>query len=181
MSEALLSGLPQAVCDLLTPHLPDLKRCAPHVGKFDLTELKKQGLPSPCVLVSILGAAQDTTHAGHAISFLLQMAAYVVTRDGLGVPRDAAAGNICQRLLQTVPGNHWDDPALGQARGVRMHTLVSGKARDHAVSLWAVTWDQPIGFFQPEERPLGIDLYVARVPAIGLDHEAGYEAIGGQD
>lgn len=180
MSETLLSDLSKAVCAMVKSFMPDLAECKPHAGKFSLEELKRKGLPSPSILVSILGAKQDTTYAGHATSFMLQMAAYVVVKDGLGAPRDVRAANICQLLLSLIPGQRWLSSALGEARNVRMHTLVSSKTKDHAVSLWAVTWDQPISFFQPEDRPLGAALYVAQAPAIGADHEGDYEEIGGQ-
>lgn len=180
MSETLLSELPQIVCDEVLLFLHELKECRPHAGKFSLEELKRKGLPSPSVLVSVLGAKQDIIYAGHATSFMLQMAAYVVVRDGLGAPRDARAANICQLLLSLIPGQRWLKDALGEARNVRMHTLVSSKTKDHAVSLWAVSWDQPISFFQPADNPLGAELYVAQAPAIGAEHEGDYDEIGGQ-
>ncbi len=135
MSETLLSDLPQTICDEVKFFLRDLKECKPHAGKFSLEELKRKGMPSPSVLVSVLGAKQDTTYAGHATSFMLQMAAYVVVKDGLGAPRDVRAANICQLLLSFVPGKRWGQDAIGEARDVRMHTLVSSKTKDHAVSL----------------------------------------------
>lgn len=162
MTATLLSDLPRTVCAMVRSFMPDLAECKPHAGKFSLEELKRKGLPSPSVLVSVLGAKQDTTYAGRVTSFMVQMAAYVVTKDGLGAPRDVRAANICQKILSVVPGQDWDNQAIGDARNVRMHTLVSTKTRDHAVSLWAVTWDQPISFFEPEARPLGVDLYVAQ-------------------
>ncbi|MBF9049888.1 hypothetical protein GTA62_13055 [Roseobacter sp. HKCCD9010] len=180
MSDTLLSDLPKTVSTMVKSFMPDLAECKPHAGKFSLEELKRKGLPSPSVLVSVLGAKQDTTYAGHANTFMLQMAVYVVVRDGLGAPRDVRAANICQKILSFVPGQNWDNPAMGEARNVRMHTLVSSKAKDHAVSLWAVTWDQPISFFQPEARPLGVELYVAQVSGDEPEVEEDYTQIGGQ-
>ena len=178
MSDTLLSDLPMSICTAVKEFLPELEACKPHAGKFSLEELRKKGLPSPAVLVSVLGAKQDTTYAGPARSFMLQMASYVVVRDGLGAPRDVRAANICQVLLSVVPGKAWGFRALGEAREVQMHTLVSSKTKDHAVSLWAVTWKQPISFFEPEQPPLGVELYVSQAPLIGADHEADYDKIG---
>ena len=161
MSATLLSDLPQTVCDTLKPLMPALKTCKPHAGKFSLDELKKTGLPSPGLLVSVLGAKQGTSFAGGAKSFLLQMSAFVVTKDGLGTPRDVAAANICQVILSIVPDKDWGLNGIGQARDVNMHTLISAKTKDHGASLWAVTWNQPISFFQPTQLPLGVELYVA--------------------
>lgn len=180
MSNSLLSDLPQTICDDVKALLPELKECKPHAGKFSLEELKRKGLPSPAVLISVLGAKQDTTYAGSATSFMLQMSAYVVVKDGLGAPRDVRAANICQVLLSFVPGKHWGNGAIGEARDVRMHTLVSSKTKDHAVSLWAVTWNQPISFYEPAQTPLGCELYVAQVPEGETGNVADFEPIGGQ-
>lgn len=179
MSQDLLSSLPQVICDALSRKLPELKACEPHSGKFDLDELKKKSLPAPAVLVSMLGAAQDATYGDDAHSFMLRMAAYVVTKDALGLPRDIAAANIGQKLLATVPGRLWVPEGTGAARKVALHSLVTGRTRDVTASLWAVTWTQPVSFFEPEPLPLGVDLYVGQAPAIGVEHQDSYSEIGG--
>lgn len=162
-----LSKLPQTICDEVSIRLPDLKACKPHAGKFSLEELKKSGLKSPAVLVSTLGAKQGEGYAGHSTEFLLSMAAYVVCKDALGLQRDLAAANICQVLLELVPGKNWDNPACGQAESVAMHTLISAKSKDSGVSLWAVTWNQPITFFQSNPAPPGAQIYVGGAPISG--------------
>lgn len=179
MSRTLLSDLPQIVADKIKVLLPDLRECNAHAGKFSLAELKRKGIPAPAVLVSVLGAKQDTTYAGQAHTFMMQMAAYVVTKDGRNGPRDIHAANICQSILSLVPDQTWGQPALGQARDTGLHTLVSEKTKDHAVSLWAVTWSQPVSFFDREQKPLGVELYVGQSPATGNDHVADYSQIGG--
>ncbi len=177
-SETLLSSLPQTICDEIKSVLPDLAKCEPHAGKFSLEELKKKGLPSPTVLVSILGAKQGRTFAGQSVEFPLRMAAYVVTRARLGRDKDIDASNICQQLLMLIPECDWKVPAFGRARDVAMETLVSVKSRDNAVSLWAVTWTQPVTFYCAEQKPLGADLYVGHSPLIGEDNVEDYEQIG---
>ncbi|MBT2131223.1 hypothetical protein [Aliiroseovarius lamellibrachiae] len=179
MSDTLLSDLPQAVCDELKSFMPKLKKCDPHAGKFDLGELKKAGFPASSVLVSNLGAKQDTTYGQGAPSYMLRMAAYVVTKDGLGVNRDTLAANICQVLLRVIPGKTWSQSGYGQARDVAMQTLVSSKIKDKGVSLWAVTWHQPISFFAPEPTEIGAELYVGQSPAIGAANVADYDQVGG--
>lgn len=164
MSDQILADLPKTICEEIQIHLPNLKQCEPHAGKFNLEELKKAGVKAPAVRVSILGAGQDTTF-GTDHSFMLSMAAYVVTKDGLGLKRDVAAANICQALLQIVPGQDWGFDPVGEARSVKMHSLVTSKSKDVGASLWAVTWDQPITFTpRPATAPLGVELYVGHAP-----------------
>lgn len=157
-SPTVLSDLPQNVCNKVAAILPDLKECKPHAGRFDIGELTKSGLAAPAVLVSVLGAKADKSFPGR---FSLQVAAYVVTKDGLGSKRDVAAANICQVLLASVPREVWAMDALGEAENVGMHTLISTKTKGKGVSLWAVTWDQPVTFVEFAPQPLGAELYVA--------------------
>lgn len=175
----LLGLLPATVCAAIKDLLPDLRECEPHEGKYSLEELKREGLPSPAVKVSCLGAKQDKTFAGAPATFMLQMAAYVVTRDSLRMRREVAAANICQTIMTLVPEQDWGLAGLGRARSAALHSLVSTKVKSKGVSLWAVTWQQPISFHQPALQPLGMALYVGIDPAIGPDHTATYEIVGG--
>ncbi|MCF6432912.1 hypothetical protein [Leisingera sp. MMG026] len=179
--DELLATLPQTICGQVKTLLPELRECEPHEGKYSLEELKKDGLPSPAVKISILGAKQDKTFAASPATFMLKMAAYVVTRDGLGKPRDVRAANICQVLMTLIPGQRWGLNGLGDARDAEVHCLVSTKVKSKGVSLWALTWHQPISFHQPALQTLGVELYAGQAPYIGEDHLAQYEQIGGGD
>lgn len=178
----LLTRFPKTICAMIDVELPELKKCEPISGPVDLKELKKQGVIDPAVLVSVLGAKSGQTYAGGAHSFTLNMAAYVVTRDGMGpnANRDIRAANICGALLGLIPGKNWSEAALGSATAVAMHTLISAQTRDVTMSLWAVTWEQPITFFKREDGPLGAELYVALAPKTGAENEDDYEAVGGE-
>lgn len=177
----ILADLRPTICAEVRSLLPDLRECEPHEGKYSLEELKRDGLPSPAVKVSILGAKQDKIFAASPATFLLKMAAYVVTRDSLGKSRDEAAATICQVLMKLVPENDWSLDGIGRARDTALHCLVSTKVKSKGVSLWALTWHQPVSFFAPLESPLGVELYLGRAPQIGADHAADYEQIGGTD
>ncbi|MFV1599300.1 MULTISPECIES: hypothetical protein [Phaeobacter] len=177
----VMAELPAHICTRFNALLPDLRECAPHEGKYTLDDLKREGIPAPAVKVSCLGAKQDQTYAGAPATFLLLMAAYVVTRDGLGTRRDLLAAQICQTLLATIPEQTWGLDGIGPARTTAMHTLISTKVKSKAVSLWAVTWLQPISFFQPAPRSLGVELHVGIAPKVGADHADDYEHVGGSD
>lgn len=167
VSPDLIGKLPDTICAAVKVGLPHLKTCKRIEGKFNLPELKKKGIAAPAVLVSILGAKEDEQYAGDGPTFMLSMAAYVTTKNGMTGPRDVAAAAICQHLLGLIPGHRWGDPAVGPARDVRMATLVSGATQDNAVSLWAVTWNQPVSFFCEDPQPVPIELYMADAPSQG--------------
>jgi hypothetical protein len=113
---------------------------------------------------------------------MLQMTAYVITRDKLKLARDIAAASICRVLISHIPEQRWAQDECGPARDVAMHCLVSSNARDITASLWAVTWNQPIVFCEADDGPLGVELYVSQSPEIGAAHVDAYEPVnGGQD
>ena len=107
------------------------------------------------------------------------MVAYVITKDGLGAPRDEAATNIVQTLLQLIPDNDWASAACGTEREVTARPAITKETRDNGVTLWLVMWSQPITFFTDLPDPLDVELYVSQAPAIGADHEDDYDQVGG--
>lgn len=181
VTDGVLARFPKTICGMIKTELPDLRKCEPYSGPFDIKELKKSGMPDPSVLVSILGAKSGVTYSGGAQSFMLNMAAYIITRDGLGGDRDLRAANICGALLGLIPGKTWSEGALGSATSVAMHALITAQSRDIAASLWAVTWEQPMTFYQRQDGPLGAELYVSQSPAVGVDNEANYTPVNGGD
>jgi len=176
----LLAALPDVVATQVAARIPDLAECRGIAGRFSVGELRKQSIRHPAVLIAHLGARQEQDWTGPHHGFLLDMAAFVITKDRLGLPRDAAAANIGQVLLSMIPDNSWGESALGQARAVRLQSLVTPETRDAATSLWAVTWSQPAvvqGYTTPE--PLAIELYLGQAPEVGAEHEDDYTEIGG--
>lgn len=176
----LLSELPDLIADEIKLIFPDLRQCNGMAGPFNIEELKAKGIKAPAVLVSMLGLRQDKTFSGAVQSYAMDMAAYVVTKDGLGLPRDDAAANICQGLLALIPDKDWGESNLDAAQKVAARSLVTSAVKKMTTSLWAVTWSQPV-VFRGEDfaGPQPIELYVGQAPDIGSDFEADYELIGG--
>lgn len=178
-SPSLLLDLPQLVCDATDVILPDLRRCAPYHGEFTFDELRKMGLPAPAVLVSTLRLKQTRDLSGRFVEFHAGMVAYVITKDRIGAERNSAATAIVQALLQLIPGQCWDSPAVGEARDVIARPAITRETRDAGVTLWLVMWVQPLTFdaFEPEIVP--IELYVGQAPKIGAENVDDYDLMGG--
>ena len=175
----LLAALPSTVAGAIRARLPELTVAEGAAGPFDLGELKARGLRAPGVIVSCLSASQGQTFSGDFTTFGLDMAAYVFTRDGLGLPRDIAAATICQAILGIVPGRTWGYEETGPAERVAARSLVTRAEKNAAVSLWAVTWRQPVTFVAtPAGETVPIQLYLGQAPDIGLGHEDDYVPIG---
>lgn len=175
----LLFALPGLVADSIRTVLPGLRTCKGMVGRFDVEELKRQGLASPAVLVSRTGARQAQVLAGPFKTFEIEMAAFVVTKDEMGLGRDEAAANICTALLIHIPEKTWGQVGVGAAVGVREQPLITGASQRLATSLWAVTWSQPVSLEGiTASPPMPLSLYVGQAPEIGLGHEGDYELVG---
>lgn len=176
----LLSELPDLIAAEIKLVFPDLRKCEGMAGPFNIEDLKGSSIKAPAVLVSMLGLRQSKTYSGAVQTFDMEMVAYVVTKDALGLPRDIAAANICQGLLATVPDRRWGEADLGGAEKIAARSLVTRAVKKMTTSLWAVTWTQPI-VFRGEDfadaQP--IELYVGQSPDIGEGHEDDYELIGG--
>lgn len=157
--------------------LPELKTCEAMAGQLGLNDIKAIGRKAPAVFVSRLGARQVKGDSVR-VHYHATMAAYVLTRDGLGLKRDPAAQAICQAILHLVPDADWFMDEVGPAENVRDQSLNTRATKEEGVALWAVTWSQPfvLEVFSPE-APIPPEVYVGHAPEVGSDHEADYEQI----
>lgn len=144
----ILSVLPNKIRDDMAAALPRLKSCEVHWGKLDLVELKKRGIGTPGILIAPQGLREKQHLAGGALIFGLSMAAYIATR---GAKKEAHAANLSAALLKVIPDNDWEMTGVGQAEDLRWHVLDTPQIRDTGLTLWAVTWLQPITFFHLDQ------------------------------
>lgn len=175
----LLAALPGLVADQIKTVLPGLQACKGMVGGFDLEELKRGGFPAPAVLVSRLGLEAVRPMGGPHRLFHINMAAFIVTRDAMGLPRDEAMGNIAAAILRIVPDANWGEPGIGPAEQVAERVLVNSAARNVTTNLAAVIWKQPIVLDPIPDCPkVPIQLYLGQAPRIGPGFEDHYWPVG---
>lgn len=156
----LLAELPNLIASQISAALPELQTCAGMLGGFDIEELKRQGLKAPAVLVSRLGVTHTTGFAGPHRRVAVAMAAFVVTRDQLGLKREIALGNISSTLLRMVPDNCWGLAGVGPADQVAERVLVNREARSVTAALSAVTWNQMVTLAPlPDSEIIPIEFY----------------------
>ena len=177
----LLSGLPDRVAAEIAALLPGLRTCRGFAGRLDVKALKARGIAAPAVLVSRLRLQQDQTRSGPHHSFKAQMAAFILCKDELGLPRDTGAANIAQALLTLIPDANWGAPDhIGCAEGVAEEPLVSAESEELGMALTAISWEQIISLEPwPEAQPITPQLYLGQAPQIGAAHEDDYTLIGG--
>lgn len=174
----LLAGLPAHVAAAIAAALPGLREAEAHAGRFDLDELAAFTARAPAVRVALLRVGPGREMSGPSIQREARLAAFVVTRDAPGLPRDRAAAAIAQRLLTLIANNRWSLADLGQAREAEAENLYSKGARGQGVSLWAVSWLQPLALEAAPAAGTPVALYVSQAPEIGAAHEDDYELIG---
>jgi hypothetical protein len=162
----LLSGLTARIATIINMRLPGLATCKGVTGRLDLDALNKNTFPAPAVVVSRIGMGQAEGFSGPASTFDLQMAAFVVTIERLGLPRDEANAAICQQLLGLIPGRVWGLPDhLGGARNVQETPIVTALTEKAGLSLTAITWTQQIGLtVAPAAQPIPVELYTRFEP-----------------
>jgi hypothetical protein len=176
----LLGTLPDLVATEIHSVLPGLRECRGIAGRLDIEALKAKGIRSPAVLVARLRSRQDRTYSGPHHTYRLQMAAFILCKDTLGLSRDLAAANIAQVLMRIIPENQWKQPDhLHPAELVAEEPLVSAASGAAALALTAVTWEQVIAV-SPFETPEAIapQVYLGQFPDVGADHDADYQQIG---
>ena len=177
----LLGTLPDLIATEIHAALPGLRECRGIAGRLDVEALKSKGIAAPAVLVARLRSRQDRTYAGPHHTYRLQMAAFILCKDTLGLTRDQAAANVAQVLMRIIPENQWQLPDhVHPAELVTEEPLVSAASDKAALALTAVTWEQVIAV-AAFEAPLAItpEIYLGQSPQIGLGHEGDYEQIGG--
>lgn len=174
----LLAQVPDLIAARIHDALPALRTCEGRAGRFDVSALQKLGVATPAVLVSILRLSQGPIASGPAPEFTAEIAAFVVTKDQLGLTRDVAAAGICQTLLRLVPETTWGIEAMGAAHALEALPLITSSELGTGVSLWAVTWRQPIVLVgAPLTAPQPLEIYWGKSPYIGEAHAEDYEEV----
>jgi hypothetical protein len=162
----LLAGLTTRIAGIIHARLPGLATCKGVTGRLDLEALKTTTFPAPAVVVSRIGMGQAEGYSGPAWSYDLQMAAFVITVEKLGLRRDEANAAICQQLLGLIPGRVWALPDyLDGARNVAETPIVTALTEKAGLALTAITWSQQIGLISaPVSEPIPVELYTRQVP-----------------
>ncbi len=176
-----LDDLRQAIADQIKAKLPELRDCRAHAGRFDLGELRRVATKTPAVFIACLGVKESELRESGECDADLVMAAFVVTSDVRGLPRDLSALNIIEFLLLYLPGKQW---GLGgkafQAREVQAQNMYAGDVDKAGIALWAATWRQKVRLgtsVWDETGVLPSHVYVGIAPEIGAGHESDYREI----
>ena len=182
-SPTLLGDLPDLIATRIKAVMPDLATCKGLVGRADIETLKKHGVASPAVLISRVRTVQSKTYAGPHVTFTLELAAFVVCKDGLGAPRHEVASRIAQVLLALIPNSDWGRPDdLSPAEAVQELPMMSKAADEAGLSVAAVTWSQELALSSyPASEAIAPQVYLGIDPVTGTAYDGGYQQLGDQE
>jgi hypothetical protein len=164
-----LPAMPEIVAAQIRAALPELVTCKGIVGRLDLDEVQAKGFATPAVLVSRLRLDQARDLAGPHRVYRVFMAAFVLAKDTLGLPRDTAATNIAQVIIQLLPDARFGRSDIGPAERIAEEPIVTSAIRKAGVALTAITWEQDVSLaalpVAPEISPeLYVRMHVAGEP-----------------
>jgi phage gp37-like protein len=121
---------------------PELAACRAYAGRFNLQELGALSVKTPAIFVSYLGIKGIQEAGDERMDLVCQFAAYIVTTDQRGLPRDAAAKNMSEAIAVWLPNRRFGVLDVGVPRDLRVDNLYDGSVRSKAVALAAVSWTQ---------------------------------------
>lgn len=181
-----LADLRAAVVATIKGWLPDLRACEPHAGRFNLDELKRLGVQAPAVRVAVIGGDRALDLGNGEIDLPLRLAAFVVTADRRGLPKDEAAMAIVETLVKRVPHHRWGLPWAHPARAdVQPENLHSTGLAGQGIALWAVGWTQALRLGEDifaGDGVLPAKVYLGQAPLTGAANEEDYDlVVGGEE
>lgn len=175
----LLADLPATVAAEIKRVMPHLRDCRGMAGRLTPETLKTLSVTTPAVLISRLRSRQSETLSGPHHLHRCQMAAFVLCKDQMGLPRDRAAARIAQVLLRIIPEADWGLPDhVMPAEAVAEEPLVSADTTALALALIVLTWDQRIALAPfPAQTVVAPEIYLGQSPTIGTAHVGEYDRV----
>ena len=171
-----LTTLSKAICKEFKDYFPKLVICKPHGGPLDKEELTQITTQVPAIYVAVLGTEKGNPKGGGQTGTSVNLKAFVVTKDKPDLPKEEAALNIVEGLLERIPGSNWGCKEVESAKPAAAKNLYSD-ARKLEVALWSVSWSQTVCLGKDAfetELPHPTHLYVGQKPKIGNGHENDY-------
>ncbi len=146
LREAIVKAINDTINDASNPEAT-IRTAKTHPGRFNLEELKRmQASKAPNVLLAILNAPSIEPGDNEQAEIAVSLAAFIVTTDRPGLPKDIAALNLVESIGAIVPNNRWGQTGrrLSTPQNIRAENLYSGDLDKSGVAVWAITWTQSL-------------------------------------
>lgn len=141
----MLTDLRQTITDAVKNWFPAAD-CQTHPGRFNLAEIKRIGVKTPAIRVACLGLPTGEAVGDGEADRAVAWAAYILTTDKRGLPRDAAVIAMAQDLVLRLAGQRWNTSGVHPVAddAIRAENLYSSDVDGHGIALWAVAWTQRV-------------------------------------
>lgn len=169
----------EVVCADIYGLLPQLAECRKHPGRFDAAELKRISAKTPAVLVALLGILKIAEAGTGERDVDCALAAYVVTADRRGMPRDVAAVNLVDVLTDHIYDYRFG-VVCGPGEEVKAKNLYSGDIDRNGVAMWGISWKQTVRVGKnryAEDGTIPDGVYAGFSPDIGSAHVDDYTGV----
>ncbi len=185
IAPGLLASMPRAAADRFRQFFPDLAECAPHEARLTIEEIRNAKIKAPAIRVVMMDIRprKDAYASGPAAFYDIAMAAFVITKNLRGLPREDACLNICEGVMRALIGQQLGIEDLGEAEAIHLRNLNDSLTRARGLALAAVVWTQPVMLAEApsDPGPLPASIYVGVDPEIGADHEDDYVLVSDRD
>lgn len=162
-------------------HLPDLKHCDLHGGRFDAQELKRLSKQAPAIYLAALAVPANTSSGDGRRHVELQLTAFVVAKDQPRLPRDQAVLNLVESLMLIIPDNLWALTGVCSfPKQINARNLYSGTLDSTRTALWGVSWRQAVNLGDNLWDAAGVlpkEVYAGVDPEVGSDYKDDYEQL----
>lgn len=139
-----VDDLHKAIVPKLKELLPELRTCDVHGGRFDLAELAALSANTPSAFVSFLNIKRVDENGDGTVALTCLFSIYFVTTNKKALDRATAGRNLAEAACAWLPNNRFGLQGIGAPESITAANLFDGKARNNAVALWAVAWEQKV-------------------------------------
>ena len=175
-----LNNLLNAIRVGISSEVPELASCAICDGPLETSDLDGFKGTTPAVRIAALGATPIRETDAGQIDLPVSFIAYAMTEDTPGKPRNQAAMDLIETLVNRISGNRWNEEDAHPAEVLMARNHHDATAASQAVALWSVSWTQKVRIgtqdFQTEFPKLS-QLHVGMNPNIGPGHEGDYTSL----
>lgn len=142
----MTTTLPQLLTAIVTQlgALDGVRSCEAFGGRFDLAALQRFGVNAPGIRVAVLRINSIEWVDTGEFDAVVEIGAFVATRDEPGKPRDAAVLLLVQRVLERAHAERWALARVQSARPARAENIYSAEMQRIGLALWGVTWTSKV-------------------------------------
>lgn len=114
-----------------------------HAGSFSPEDLNRVSAKAPACVVACLGIPKLNIVGGEPVADV-DYGIFVVTSNTIREKRDVAALNLAEKILRSLPFQHWDSKARSRPENISGSNMYSAALDKKGISMWSILWQQQV-------------------------------------